>query len=160
MTFWTYTLYTYTSRIISLHMSNIPNKLVWYSEHTPCIPMLQESSVHARQTPQINWYDIPNIQPVYICFRNWWFTHPNKLVWYSEHTPYIPMLQKWLVCTCHPQINWYDILNIHLYTYTSGIISSRMPNVPNELVWYSEHIPCIPMLQESLVRTCQTSQIN
>src|SRR5882724_7650429 len=41
------------SEIVSLHISNMPNKMLWHTEHIAYIPMVQKSSVCTSQTCQI-----------------------------------------------------------------------------------------------------------
>ena len=60
----TYNLYINGSEIISSHMSNMPNKMLWHTEHIAYIPMVQKSLVCTWQTCQIECYCNPNIYPV------------------------------------------------------------------------------------------------
>src|SRR5882762_11848172 len=44
------------SEIVSFHISNMPNKLLWHTKHIAYTPMVQKSSVCTWQTCQIECY--------------------------------------------------------------------------------------------------------
>ena len=58
---WGSVTYSPGSEIVSLHISNMPNKMLWHTEHIAYIPMVQKSSVCTWQTCQIECYCNPNI---------------------------------------------------------------------------------------------------
>jgi len=73
---------------------------------------------------------------------------------------YLPMVQKSSVRTCQTcQIKCYCTPNIYPIYSGSEIVGSHMSNMPNKMLLHSEHIPYLPMVQKSSVRTCQTCQI-
>src|SRR6266481_4118135 len=78
---------------------------------------------------------------------------------HSENIPYLTMVQKSSVRTCQTcQIKCYCTLRIY-HIYGSEIIGSHISKMPNKMLLHFEHIPYIPMVQKSSVRTCQTGQI-
>ena len=60
-----YNLYINGLEIISSHMSNMPNKMLWHTKHIAYIPMVQKSSVCTWQTCQIECYCNLNIYTLY-----------------------------------------------------------------------------------------------
>ena len=61
---WGSVTYSPGSEIVGLHISNMPNKMLWHTEHIAYIPMVQKSLVCTWQTCQIECYCNPNIYPV------------------------------------------------------------------------------------------------
>src|SRR5258705_12324372 len=58
---------------------------------------------------------------------------PNKMLWYTEHIAYIPMVQKSSVCTWQTcKIECY--CNPNIYPVSSGFkkVSLHMSNMPNK----------------------------
>ena len=93
----TYNLYINGSEIISLHMSNRPNKMTLDSEHIPCIPMVPKRSVHSAHMSNmpIKCYCTNGSEIISLHISNM----PNKMLWHTKHIVYIPMVQKLWVCT-------------------------------------------------------------
>src|SRR6266436_2931266 len=50
---WGSVTYSPGSEIVGLHVSNMPNKMLWHTKHIAYIPMVQKSSVFTSQTCQI-----------------------------------------------------------------------------------------------------------
>src|SRR5258705_9139896 len=46
------------SEIVSLHISNMPNKMLWHTKHIAYIPMVQKLSVCTCQTCQIKLMEV------------------------------------------------------------------------------------------------------
>ena len=61
---WESVTYSPGSEIVGLHISNMPNKMLWHTEHIAYIPMVQKSLVFTWQTCQIECYCNLNIYPV------------------------------------------------------------------------------------------------
>src|SRR6266436_3581518 len=61
---WGSVTYSPGSEIVGLHISNMPNKMLWHTEHIAYIPMVQKSLVCTWQTCQIECYCNLNIYPV------------------------------------------------------------------------------------------------
>ena len=61
---WGSVTYSPGSEIVSLHISNMPNNMLWHTEHRAYIPMVQKSTVCTWQTCQIECYCNLNIYPV------------------------------------------------------------------------------------------------
>src|SRR5258705_11393620 len=61
---WGSVTYSPGSEIVGLHISNMPNNMLWHTEHRAYIPMVQKSSVCTWQTCQIECYCNLNIYPV------------------------------------------------------------------------------------------------
>ena len=122
---WGSVTYSPGSERVSLH-SNMPNKMWFHSKHITYISMVQKSSVHTCQIGQIKWHCTPNIYPGYQWFRKGQFTHVKHAKW-----------------------NVIALRTYTLYTDGSEIIGLHISNMSDKMLWHTEHIAYIPMVQKS-----------
>jgi len=115
------------------HISNMPNKMWFHSEHITYISMVLEMMVCTCQTGQIN------------VIARW-------------HIPCIPMFWKGqFTYVKQVQIKIYALRDITIYSWFRKCCSPHV-NMPIKCYLHSKYIPCIPMVQKLAVCTSQPSK--